>query len=103
MTSCTHLGNDGDPGPEPAQPQLGDVNAVNGDGAAGSLDYPLQTVWRSAGLKPSTIFWRISGRWRLFCNCSIFETKQKLNWSKKVFFSQSASDMEPMFFGSVSD
>jgi hypothetical protein len=26
-----YLWNDGDPGPEPAQAQLGDVNAIDGD------------------------------------------------------------------------
>ena len=56
MTSCTHLGNDGDPGPEPAQPQLGDVNAVNGDGAAGSLDYPLQTVLTNTAQSQTNVF-----------------------------------------------
>jgi len=37
-----HLWNDGDPGPEPAQPQLGDVDAVDRDGAARGLDNPDQ-------------------------------------------------------------
>ncbi len=35
-----YLWNNGDPGPEPAQAQLGDVNAVDGDWTAGCLDNP---------------------------------------------------------------
>ncbi len=37
-----YLWNDGDPGPEPAQAQLGDVNAIDGDWTAGCLDNPYQ-------------------------------------------------------------
>ena len=34
------LGDDRDPGPELAQPQVGDVHLVDLDGAAGGLDNP---------------------------------------------------------------
>ncbi len=37
-----YLWNNGDPRPEPAQAQLGDVNAVDGDWAASCLDNPYQ-------------------------------------------------------------
>ncbi len=37
-----YLWNDGDPGPEAAQAQLGDVNAVDGDRAASSLYDPVR-------------------------------------------------------------
>ncbi len=53
-----YLWNDCDPGPEPAQAQLGDVNAIDGDWTAGCLDNPFQLhksglcASRMYGLKP---------------------------------------------------
>ncbi len=59
-----YLWNDGDPRPEPAQAQLGDVNAIDGDWAASCLDNPDQLhmsglyayVWSATHSIPDLLF-----------------------------------------------
>jgi hypothetical protein len=60
-----YLWNDCDPGPEPAQAQLGDVNAIDGYRAASCLDNPYQVhksglcaayVWSATDSIPDLLF-----------------------------------------------